>query len=440
MAPRPTYEAYSPPRQEGSPPARPEDRISDLIGVLLQNWSKPPQIVRIRYPPAKPETAAPATSGTPPEPSIPLPPAGGGIYARTIYAVNSDYPGPVLIELLGPPLAGAVATGAFTLSGERMVLRLTSLEYRGRRRATDGWAVGLDCACYGIAGEVDSHFFQRVLLPAAVRFAEGFLTAMGRPAESVTLGSGDVRYERRQGSTREAVHSGLGTAARSAGDILLENAPTRPTVRIPRDTELIVMFAPRRRQRGAGERAGRRRPAMAERNDLGQAMISLVRDLEPGLLLLVSALCYVLALFAFAQGLLRLLKTSEDKFHAPSGGGTALSFLICIVMAALPSWLSAAGESLFGSGARPAAASLGYGARGADYDALLAAVFTLVSLVGLFAFIRGAFTLRAAADGKPGASGPKAFAHMAGGIAAWHIVAVIEAVQTSLGIAVLNIR
>ena len=32
----------------------------------------------------------------------------------------------------------------------------------------------------------------------------------------------------------------------------------------------------------------------------------------------------------------------------PSGGGTALSFLICIVMASLPSWLSAAGESLFG--------------------------------------------------------------------------------------------
>ena len=63
--------------------------------------------------------------------------------------------------------------------------------------------------------------------PSAVRFAEGFLTAMGRPAESVTLGSGDVRYERRQGSTREAVHSGLGTAARSAGDILLENAPKR---------------------------------------------------------------------------------------------------------------------------------------------------------------------------------------------------------------------
>ena len=100
--------------------------------MLLQTWSKPPQIVRIRYPAAKPETAAPATSPIPPEPSIPLPPTGGGIYARTIYAVNSDYPGPVLIELLGPPLAGAVAAGAFTQVGERMVLRLTSLESSSR--------------------------------------------------------------------------------------------------------------------------------------------------------------------------------------------------------------------------------------------------------------------------------------------------------------------
>ena len=81
---------------------------------------------------------------------------------------------------------------------------------------------------------------------------------------------------------------------------------------------------------------------MAESNDLGQAMISLVRDLEPALLILIAAVCYVLALMALGQGLLRLLKTSEDKFHAPSAGGTALSFLLCIVLAALPSWLDAA--------------------------------------------------------------------------------------------------
>ena len=211
--PRATYEAYRPPRQAGGAPGRPEDRIAEMLNVLLQTWSKAPPIVRIRYPAAGLEAAAPAPSGTrTPEPAIPLPSAGDGIYGRTLYAVNSDYPGPVLIELLGPPLAGAVATGAFTQVGERMVLRLGGLEYRGRRVATDGWAVGLDCACYGIGGDVDRHFFARVLLPAAVRFAEGFLTALGQPAESVTLEGGDVRYERRRGASREAVHAGCCSA------------------------------------------------------------------------------------------------------------------------------------------------------------------------------------------------------------------------------------
>ena len=91
-------------------------------------------------------------------------------------------------------------------------------------------------------GEVDSHWFERVLLPASVRFAEGFLTALSRPRETVIVGDG-VRYERLDASTREAVHAGLATAARTAGDVLLENAPDGPSVRIARDTELVVVFA-----------------------------------------------------------------------------------------------------------------------------------------------------------------------------------------------------
>ncbi|MDE0406320.1 MAG: DotG/IcmE/VirB10 family protein, partial [Alphaproteobacteria bacterium] len=168
--------------------------------------------------------------------------AGQGLYARTMYAVDSDYPGPVLLEILEPPLAGAVVSGAFTLVGERLVLRLSRLEYRGRSHGVDAWAAGLDCACYGVGGEVDSHWFERVLLPSAVRFAEGFLTALSRPTETVTVGDG-VRYERREAATRDAVHAGLATAARTAGDVLLENAPDGPTVRIARDTEMVVVFA-----------------------------------------------------------------------------------------------------------------------------------------------------------------------------------------------------
>ena len=271
LAPTPPQPAYEPYRRPDSRPvpSQAQPGTADLIDVLIEAWSRSPEIVRVRYPPAAtrdPDIASVRGAGGARQETLPAPSgigAGRGLYARTLYAVDSDYPGPVLLELLEPPLAGAVVAGAFTLAGERLVLRVSRLEYRGRSVAVDAWAVGLDCACYGVAGEVDSHYFSRVLLPAAVRFAEGFLTALARPAESLSLGAGDVRYERYERSkvsTRDAVHAGLGTAARTAGDVLLENAPDRATVRIPRDTELIVVFATapdtRAKTGSAGQRDG----------------------------------------------------------------------------------------------------------------------------------------------------------------------------------------
>ena len=180
---------------------------------------------------------------------------------------------------------------------------------------------------------------------------------------------------------------------------------------------------------------------MTGSRDLGEAMIALVRDLEAPTLLLIHIVCYLLACWAFGQGLARLLKASEDRFHAPPGGGTALCFLLTALLAGLPGWLQAGAESLFAGATPPLSASLGYaGVRGARYDALIAAVLALVALAGLLAFVQGAFMLRAAADGRAGATSGRAFAHMAGGLACWHMAAVIHAVQTSLGIQVLTIR
>ena len=173
--------------------------------------------------------------------------------------------------------------------------------------------------------------------------------------------------------------------------------------------------------------------------DLGGALISLVRDLDPALMRLISAACYLLGLVAFVQGCARLLRLSEDRFHGPSTAGTALCFLICLVMVSVPSWLTAGGESLFGAGGTAASASLGHGGGAADYDALLGAVLTIVGWIGLLAFLRGVFVLRAAADGQAGASAGRAAMHMLGGVCAWHAESLIGAVQTSLGIQVLRI-
>ena len=174
-------------------------------------------------------------------------------------------------------------------------------------------------------------------------------------------------------------------------------------------------------------------------NDLGGALIAAVRDLNPALLQLIILVCWLLAFVCFIQGCLRVLQHSDDKVHAPSASGTVFSFVLAVILAALPQILSGAGETLFGSEKTATAASLGYGGRAVDYDRLLAAVFVIVNIVGLLAFIKGAFVFRGACDGEAGASAGRGCLHMIGGVCAWHIVALIGAVQATLGITVLRI-
>ena len=227
------------------------DGLAAMVGVLLESWTRPPEIARLRYAPADEGAVRTGNPGSSPgregraaeEERLPPIAAGDGFYARTLYAVDSDYPGPVVLELLQPPLAGAVAHGGFERVGQRLVLRLTSLTWRGRTYPVDAWGVDPGCACYGIEGEVDRHFLARVLLPAAARFAEGFMTAIAMPARTLTMQDGAVLHERAEAGSEEALYAGLGAATRTFGDILMADAPKETTVRIPRDTPLVAMFA-----------------------------------------------------------------------------------------------------------------------------------------------------------------------------------------------------
>ena len=102
-----------------------------------------------------------------------------------LHAVNSDYPGPVLIELLQPPLSGAVARGSFQLVRERLVIRISALDVAGETVPVDAVAVGLDCGCFGVAGEVSYHWWDRLILPAAFGFVQQYLVARAQTERRV---------------------------------------------------------------------------------------------------------------------------------------------------------------------------------------------------------------------------------------------------------------
>ena len=235
-----------------------QGELRELIGELLKALDRKPEMVRLRVERAageeKPATVEAGTVRVRSGVAVPAVEAGSGFYGRVVYEVNSDYRGPVLIELLEPPLTGGVVTGRFERVRERLVVRMTRLSWRGVEVAIDAWAVGLDCACYGLSGEVDRHWFERLILPSAVNFAEAFLTAKGQAGRRVEIAGERVVDERSQPTDREAVYSGLGRVARSVGEVLLQDAPTGPTVRIPRNSEVAVVFA-----RPPGEAASSRR-------------------------------------------------------------------------------------------------------------------------------------------------------------------------------------
>ena len=223
-----------------------DNGLAAMVGVLLEAWTRPPEIARLRYASRKArpdEGAADGVADNDGGVDLSAVRAGDGFYARTLYGVDSDYPGPVVLELLQPPLAGAVVHGGFERVRQRLVLRFTSLTWRGRTWPIDAWGVDPQCACYGIEGEVDRHFLSRVVLPAAARFAEGFLDAVAMPARTITMHDGTVLHERSEGGTEEGLYAGAAAATRTLGDILIADAPKETTVRIPRGTPLVVMVA-----------------------------------------------------------------------------------------------------------------------------------------------------------------------------------------------------
>ena len=254
-----------PERDYARPAGEDDGNLDAVVAALVDAINRPPDIRRIAY--GAPEAERPEGGGArAPQRTAPLPRVGAGdaFYARVMHAVNSDYPGPVLIELLQPPLAGAVVRGGFQLVRERMVIRLSSLDVAGETVPVDAVAVGLDCACFGVTGDVSYHWWERVLLPAATGFVEQYLIARAEPERRVvTVGGETVVTEESGRSARQARDAGLAAAAGRVGDVLLQQAPSRQTVEIPRNAEVAVMFAERLARPSAAPRAEAPAPAPA---------------------------------------------------------------------------------------------------------------------------------------------------------------------------------
>ena len=173
-----------------------------------------------------------------------LVPAGRGIYAHTIVAVDSDTNGPIILEADTGPLAGDRMIGIFTKNaGERLIVRVNLIEHRGQTLEARGLLIAPDTMETSVATSVDPHFVERWALPAAAAFMSGLGQAVALSNSSVqTTPYGGVIQSYGSLNFQKQAEIAGGTAAQQVGQTLMQDMPKGPTVKLAANAIVGVMF------------------------------------------------------------------------------------------------------------------------------------------------------------------------------------------------------
>jgi len=176
-------------------------------------------------------------------------PAGEIEYGQLIIEANSDVPGPVLALLVSGPLKGSKLIGSFNVQNDYLTLNFNTLVLDGVSYDISAIALDPETSLAGMATEVDHRYLQRILLPAAAAFVEGFAEAVAQTdATSITIdtssGSGTTTTaEENDLDTEEEVALGVKEAGEEVRDIIDEMADdVEVLVKIHAGTPIGVLF------------------------------------------------------------------------------------------------------------------------------------------------------------------------------------------------------
>ncbi len=162
---------------------------------------------------------------------------------------------------------------------------------------------------------------------------------------------------------------------------------------------------------------------------------------------LLGPLHAVVNLFAYAAGFVfimigasRLVKSSQDGPRGPGGIGTVMTFVTGGALISANEMMRGLTGTFFGNPLTLTYAELQY-TTGMDPQELahahsvISAILQFMIMIGLISFVRGIFIMRGVAEGDNSASLMAAITHMVGGALAVNLGPLMNAVQSTLGIA-----
>jgi len=174
-----------------------------------------------------------------------LVPAGRGVYAHTVLAVNSDTGGPIVLQADTGPIAGDRLVGTFGRAGtsDLLVVKITSIVHNGQTIPADGVVIAPDTMETAVATSVDQHYLSRFLLPAAAAFVQGLGQAFATTSntQSVLSPLGGAAYSTHL-NLEQQLGVGAGVAGARIGSALNQSAPRNSTVNLAANASVGIMF------------------------------------------------------------------------------------------------------------------------------------------------------------------------------------------------------
>jgi intracellular multiplication protein IcmE len=173
-----------------------------------------------------------------------LVPAGRGIYAHTVVAVDSDTNGPIVLEADTGPISGDRMIGTFSKSGnDRLIVKVESVEHRGTPLDANGLVIAPDSMETAVASSIDEHYLERFALPAAAAFMSGLgqAAALSNSTSTVSPFGGTSQTFGNLNFGQQAMVAG-GAAASAVSSALSAETPKGPTVHLAANVSVGVMF------------------------------------------------------------------------------------------------------------------------------------------------------------------------------------------------------
>lgn len=175
---------------------------------------------------------------------ITLLPAGEIVYAQLITEANSDVPGPILATIPAGPLKGSRVLGGFDVAGNYLTLTFDTIVIDDISYSINAVALDPNTSLSGLATDVNHHYFQRIVLPAAAAFIEGAADAISESGLTTITISGDTATtDQQETDDEQEIASGISEAGSELSELLDDiNDDIETTVIVAAGTPMGLLF------------------------------------------------------------------------------------------------------------------------------------------------------------------------------------------------------